>query len=133
MLWLIANAVLPIVFPAFFLATMALIQVGTFPLFQLIGQLIQEGFYVFSALTLVFSLYEDYDLAKRCISILMQSWIVFISMFTSLMFYVMRQDTAADYMSKNLFQFYAAWGVTVLTAVNVKYKILKLKRNLRYE
>lgn len=130
LLWLIANAVLPIVFPAFFLAIVAWIKDGSFPLVQLTVQLIQEGFYVFSALTLVFSLYEDYDLTKRCVTPMMQSWLVFMSVLTSLMFYVMRQDPSAEYMSKNLFQFFTIWILTAISAITVKYKILKLKSNL---
>lgn len=130
LLWLIANAVLPIVFPAFFLAIVAWIKDGSFPLIQLIIQLIQEGFYVFSALTLVFSLYEDYDLTKRCVTPMMQSWLVFMSVLTSLMFYIMRQDPSSEYMSKNLFQFYMIWGLTTISAITVKYKILKLKKYL---
>lgn len=130
LLWLIANAVLPIVFPAFFLAIVAWIKDGSFPLVQLTVQLIQEGFYVFSALTLVFSLYEDYDLTKRCVTPMMQSWLVFMSVLTSLMFYVMRQDPSAEYMSKNLFQFFTIWLLTAISAITVKYKILKLKSNL---
>ena len=130
LLWLIANAVLPIVFPAFFLAIVAWIKDGSFPLVHLTVQLIQEGFYVFSALTLVFSLYEDYDLTKRCVTPMMQSWLVFMSVLTSLMFYVMRQDPSAEYMSKNLFQFFTIWILTAISAITVKYKILKLKSNL---
>ena len=130
LLWLIANAVLPIVFPAFFLAIVAWIKDGSFPLVHLTVQLIQEGFYVFSALTLVFSLYEDYDLTKRCVTPMMQSWLVFMSVLTSLMFYVMRQDPSAEYMSKNLFQFFTIWILTAISTITVKYKILKLKSNL---
>ena len=130
LLWLFANAVLPIVFRAFFLAIVAWIKDGSFPLIQLTVQLIQEGFYVFSALTLVFSLYEDYDLTKRCVTPIMQSWLGFMSVLTSLMFYVMRQDPASEYLSKNLFQFYSIWVATAISAIVVKYRILKLKRNL---
>lgn len=130
LLWLIANAVLPIVFPAFFLAIIAWIKDGSFPLIQLTVQLLQEGFYVFSALTLVFSLYEDYDLTKRCVTPIMQSWLVLMSVLTSLMFYVMRQDPASEYLSKNLFQFCSIWVATAISAIVVKYRILKLKKNL---
>lgn len=131
LLWLTANAILPIVFPAFFLAIIAWIKDGTFPLIQLTLQLIQEGFYVFSALTLVFSLYEDYDLTKRCVTPIMQSWLVLMSVLTSLMFYVMRQDPSSEYMSKNLFQFFTIWLMTAISAIIVKFKILKLKKDLR--
>lgn len=131
LLWLTANAVLPIVFPAFFLAIVAWIKDGSFPLIQLTIQLIREGFYVFSALTLVFSLYEDYDLTKRCVTPIMQSWLVFMSVLTSLMFYVMRQDSTSEYMSNNLFQFFTIWGMTVVSAIIVKFKILKLKQSIR--
>ena len=85
---------------------------------------------MFSALTLVFSLYEDYDLTKRCVTPMMQSWLVFMSVLTSLMFYVMRQDPSAEYMSKNLFQFFTIWILTAISTITVKYKILKLKSNL---
>ena len=127
-LWLFANALLPIAFPAFFLAFLAWIKDGSFPLIDLTIQLIKEGFYVFSALTLVFSLYEDYDLTKRCITPMKQSWLGFMALLTSGMFYVMRQNP--EYLSNNLFQFYAIWVATVVSATVIKYQILKLKRRI---
>lgn len=128
-LWLIVNAVLPILVPAFFLAFMQWIKEGSFPFFLTLVQLIKEGFYVFSALTLIFSLYEDYYLIKRCISPILQTWVVLMVISTSYQFYIMRQDPSSDYMSKNLFQFIVIWTSTVITAILIKYKLLKHKHN----
>lgn len=126
-IWFLVNAILPILVPAFFLAVIPWLKDGSFPIFSLIGSLIKEGFYVFSALTLIFSLYEDYGLLKRCVSPLFQTWVVCMAIATSIMFYLMRQDTTAHYMAHNLFQFFVIWIVTVMLAIIIKYRILKLK------
>ncbi len=128
-IWFLVNAILPMLVPAFFLAVIQWLKDGSFPFFSLIVDLIKEGFYVFSALTLIFSLYEDYGLLKKCVSPLLQTWVVCTAIATSIMFYLMRQGTTTDYMENNLFQFFVIWIVTVTLAVIIKYRILK-KRSM---
>ncbi|MDE6768497.1 MAG: hypothetical protein K2J78_02095 [Muribaculaceae bacterium] len=127
LLWFIVNAILPIVFPALILAVMAWFDDGSFPIVGLLQQLIGEGFYVFSALTLVFSLYEEYGLLKRCVGLWMQTWLVFMAMATSLVFYQMRQGNPVEYMVNHQFQFYSIWLMTAIPAFVIKYKILRIK------
>lgn len=105
LLWLLVNAVLPIVIPASFLAMVAWIKDGSFPIVQISIQLLQEGFYVFSALALVFSLYEEYGIVRLCVGPLTQTWLVLMAFAILIMFYMMRQDEAASYMTINLPQF----------------------------
>lgn len=127
--WFLVNAILPILVPAFFLAVIPWLKDGSFPIFSLIMDLIKEGFYVFSALTLIFSLYEDYGLLKKVVNPLLQTWVVLMAIATSIMFYLMRQDATAHYMAHNLFQFSVIWICTVMLAVIIKYRMLKFKRN----
>lgn len=129
-LWFLVNALLPIAVPALFLAIVAWFIDGSFPFWLLMGQLIKEGFYIFSALTLVFSLYEEYGLFKQCVGPMMQIWLVLMAMATLGMFYIMRQNSTSNYIDAHQFQFYLIWCATALSAVIVKFKILRLKANI---
>lgn len=129
-LWFLANAFLPIVVPALFLAVVAWFIDGSFPLKLLLEQLIKEGFYIFSALTLVFSLYEEYGLLKKCVGPLMQTWLVLMAIATLGMFYVMRKDATTNYVAAHQLQFYVIWITTAISAIVVKFKILRLKTNI---
>lgn len=133
LLWFFVNAILPIVIPALFLAAVAWIADGSFPFIDLLQQLMKEGFYVFSAMTLVFSLYEEYDILKKCVKPLMQIWLVLVVIATLGMFYLMRRDTSAQYIETNQLQFYIIWAMTAISASIIKYKMLILKRNIKYE
>lgn len=127
-IWFIVNAILPILVPAFFLAIIPWFKDGSFPFFSLIVELIKEGFYVFSALTLILSLYEDYGILKKCVQPLLQSWVVLMTIATCIMFYLMRQDPTSHYMEHSLTQFFLIWLATATTAIIIKYKILKIKK-----
>lgn len=129
-LWFLANALLPIVVPALFLAVVAWFIDGSFPLKLLLEQLIKEGFYIFSALTLVFSLYEEYGLLKKCVGPLMQTWLVLMAIATLGMFYVMRKDATTNYVAAHQLQFYVIWIATAISAIVIKFKILRLKTNI---
>ena len=129
LLWLIVNAILPIFVPVLFLATVVWISNGKFPCYDLFFDLINSGFYIFSALTLVFSLYEDFNICQRCIGLLMQTFLVVLMFLTLAMFYQM-YNNSSEYISKHQFQFYTVWGVTAIFAGIVKYKILRYKKQL---
>lgn len=129
-LWFTMNAILPILVPVLFLAGGQWLSDGTFPLKDLFFQLTDSGFYIFSAATLVFSLYEEYDVCKRCISILMQTFLVLMMLVTLTMFYQI-QNNSADYVNEHYKQFFITWFMTALLAGIVKYKILNYKRQLR--
>lgn len=130
LLWLLVNAVLPIVIPALFLAMVAWIKDGTFPIVPICIQLLQKGFYVFSALALVFSLYEEYGMVKLCVGPLTQTWLVMMAFATLIMFYMMRQDEPESYMAKNLPQFIIIWCLTAISATVIKYRIINKKEEL---
>ena len=126
-LWFLVNTILPIIVPALFLAIIPWLRDGSFPFIPISVQLIKEGFYIFSALTLVFSLYEDYRILKMCVGPLLQTFIVLMAIATLIMFYIMRQGSSEEYMSHNLPQFCVIWAVTAILAIIVKFRGLKLK------
>ena len=131
LLWFIVNAILPIFVPVLFLAACVWIRNsnGDFPFYDLFFDLINSGFYIFSALALVFSLYEDFNICQRCIGLLMLTFLVVLMFLTLAMFYQMHNNSS-EYISEHQFQFYTVWGVTAIFAGIVKYKILRYKKQL---
>lgn len=127
--WILVNAILPIVIPALFLASINWLLDGSFPIRDLFSKLINDGFYIFSALTLMFSLYEDYDALKECVKPIMQTWLVLMAIATLAMFYQI-QTRDNSYIDNHQFQFYLIWILTAISSIIVKYKILKRKQRL---
>lgn len=130
--WFLVNALLPIILPVLFLSVVKWFNNGTFPFIDLFFTLIGNGFYIFSAATLIFSLYEDYNICKKCIGIIMQTCLVVMLIITLWMFYMIQQETAR-YVSEHQIQFYITWLMTALFAGIGKYRIVKYKKRMAYE
>ncbi len=127
--WILANAFLPIISPVLFGAGIKWLDNRTFPFVELFFNLIDNGFYIFSAASLIFSLYEEYDICKRCISLIMQTILVLLLLIASGMFYIIYNKNE-DYVSQHHMQFYLIWFLTALCACFVKYSILKYKKRM---
>ena len=127
--WFLVNAVLPIMVPVLFLAIVVWFGDGTFPVKRLFFELVDSGFYIFSAATLIFSLYEDYGICEKCIKPLMQTILVLLMLATLFMFYKIQIETD-DYVNSHHLQFYIIWLATAFFAGIVKYKILRYKEQL---
>lgn len=127
--WFLVNAVLPIMVPVLFLAIVVWFGDGTFPVKRLFFELVDSGFYIFSAATLIFSLYEDYSICEKCIKPLMQTVLVLLMIATLFMFYKIQVETA-DYVNSHQLQFYIIWMATAVFAGIVKFKILRYKEQL---
>lgn len=129
-LWLLVNAILPMAIPAFLLALVEWFITEEFPIRNIFIELLNSGFYIFSAATLIFSLYEEYDVCKKCIGLLMQSWLVVLIFVTLGMFYqIQNKDTS--YLENHNLQFGITWFMTAISAGIVKYKIIKYKSKVR--
>lgn len=131
-LWFVVNAFLPIFVPIVFLASNVWINEGKFPCFELFKSLTNSGFYIFSASTLVFSIYEEYSICKKCIGIGMQTCLV-VLMFLTLVMFLQMYDGYEGYITEHKSQFYVVWGATAISAGIAKFKILKYKQELGYE
>lgn len=128
-LWFLVNALLPMAIPALFLASIAWFKDGSFPVIILLNDFINNGFYIFSASALVFSLYEEYGMCTKCIGIGMQTWIVLLMIATLGMFYQI-QSQDATYLNNHQIQFGVIWCMTAISAGIIKYRIIKYKRKL---
>ena len=60
----------------------------------------------------------------------MQTWLVLMAIATLGMFYVMRKDATTNYVAAHQFQFYVVRIATAISAIVIKFKILRLKTNL---
>lgn len=127
LLWITANAILPILVPAIFLSALQWFREGTFPLDQIFMDLIRDGFYIFSAMALLFSLFEDYSVFKHCTSALSGVLITLFVLCTCGIFYFSMSDP--HYMENNLSQFSIIWGSSALYAGILKYRQLKYRKN----
>lgn len=127
--WFLANALFPMIIPAFFLAIVAWFSDGTFPFGKQFCLLIDSGFYIFSAASLVFSLYEEYNICEKCVGILMQTCVVLLMIATLGMFYKI-QNESIDYIENHRIQFYIIWTMTALLSGIIKYKMIRYKNRL---
>lgn len=130
--WFAVNALLPIIVPVLFLAIVSWFGDGTFPFMRLFMDLINSGFYIFSAATLIFSLYEEYGVCEQCIKPGMQTILVLLMIASLFMFYKIQTETDS-YVKGHQLQFYIIWGATAMSAAIAKFKILKHKEQLAYE
>lgn len=126
-LWLFVNAILPICVPALFLAAAEWISDGAFGFIELLISLSNSGFYIFSAATLVFSLYEEFSICRKCIGLIMQTLLVVLMFITLAMFYKI-YNGSNEYVSNHQTQFYVIWMLTAVCAGTAKYKILSYKK-----
>ena len=130
--WGVANAILPIVVPILVLAGGDWLFADNINLSQSLKKLIYEGFYIFSAMTLVFSLFEDYSAFQHSIKPVAGMILMLPMMATCIIFYATEKNNGVDYFSNHLMQFFCMWGILALYATFIKYKILKFKLKYQY-
>lgn len=94
--WLFVNLVLPMFLPAIILYAYSLSQGGSDSFLDIFIKLMKCGMYVFSSFTLTFSLFEDYERAKKVITPIHYLLILIMLIFLIFMFLT----------SNPLFEFY---------------------------
>lgn len=128
-LWLIANAVLTILVPIIFLSGLTWFKEGNFPFVCILNNLILQGFYIFSAMALLCSLFEEYRLFKICTTAIDGIAITILILCTCGIFYLTENDK--EYVSKHCFQFYTVWLSSAVYASVIKWRLLKYKNTYR--
>lgn len=125
--WFMANALLPILAPVIFLCIINWFQDGSFPFLAVFLNLVKNGFYVFSALALIFSLLEDYpDLKMSGIGPLYGAVLMLLVIMTLYMFLLI-QTQDSQYVSSHSIQFGIIWIATALSSIYAKYKLINYK------
>lgn len=127
--WLFVNLVLPMFLPAIILYAYSLSQGGPDGFWTIFVKLMKCGMYVFSSFTLTFSLFEEYDKAKRVVTPIYYLFIIVMLIFLIFMFLT----------SNPLFEFYNAvkfadialpytlvFIILVILNSILKYKILQI-------
>ena len=126
--WFMANALLPILAPVIFMCTVYWFEDGSFPFITVFLELVRNGFYVFSALALIFSLTEDYsDLKMSGIGPFYGALLMLIVILTLYMFFLIQTEDSL-YVSNHGLQFGLVWLFTALVAFYAKFKLIKYKR-----
>lgn len=131
-LWLTVNLLLPIITPAIILYAYSLTQGNAESLWQIINKLKDCGMFVFSGFTLTYSLFEDYNIAKRVITPLHYCIIFFTVLFLIFMF--LQTNPLFDfYHVTQLSDLSLTYWITflILVCLNsyLKYKLLTYPRN----
>lgn len=120
--WLMVNAVMPMLVPVLFLAAVDWFKNGSFPFETYLHSLLYNGFYIFSATSLMFSLLEDYQEFKKCVGPIMVTFLVILTMITLGMFYTI-QNNNPDYLVTHRFQFIFVWSVSAVYSIFIKFRI----------
>ena len=129
-IWLLVNLVLPMFLPALILYAYSISQGGADGFWDFFIKLMKCGMYVFSSFTLTFSIFEDYQTAKKVVMPYHYLIIVIMLIFLIFMFLT----------SNPLFEFYhsvkfseIAWSYTLVFVVLIivssylKYRVLTEK------
>lgn len=125
--WFVANTILPILAPVLYICVSDWFTDGLFPFCEVFFRLIKDGFYVFSALTLIFSLLEDYpDFKISGLGSLMGAILMLLVIITLYIFFLI-QTKDSQYVSSHVLQFGLIWVVTALAAIYAKYKLINYK------
>lgn len=126
--WFMANALLPILAPVLFMCAIDWFRDGSFPFLTLFLDLVKNGFYVFSALALIFSLLEDYpDLKMSGIGPFFGAGFMLLTIMTLYVFLLI-QTKDSQYVSSHGVQFGIIWIFSALSATYAKYKLINYKR-----
>ena len=127
--WFIANTLLPILAPVLFLCTISWFKDGSFPFVEVFLELVKNGFYVFSALSLIFSLLEDYPNLKMSGMGPVQGAFNMLLVIMTLYVFLLIQTKDSQYVSSHALQFAVIWILTALSAFYAKFNLLKYKSN----
>jgi hypothetical protein len=127
--WFIANTLLPILAPVLFLCTISWFKDGSFPFVEVFLDLVKNGFYVFSALSLIFSLLEDYPNLKMSGMGPVQGAFNMLLVIMTLYVFLLIQTKDSQYVSSHALQFAVIWILTALSAFYAKFNLLKYKSN----
>lgn len=122
--WLVANGFLPILIPVLCLCIPCLFKSNCFPFVSNFEKLFFNGFYIFSAMSLVLSLLEDYEVLNFCT----KTWenIVMVLLVLSLcyVFCLNEQDGRENYIPQHMWVYIIVWVANVVIASILKCKIL---------
>lgn len=130
MRWLLADAILPMLVPV---ATLALGNAFWADRIDVLGsanKLLYEGFYIFSSMALVFSLFEDYSTFQKAISPVLAMFLMAPMFATCLIFYESQKHDS--YFVTHLWLFFGTWMSLLIYATYIKIKMIKFKQKYQY-
>jgi hypothetical protein len=94
-------------------------------------KLLFEGFYIFSSMTLVFSLFEDFSIFQKAIKPLTGMFLM-APMFGACIIFYVSERKGWDYFEDHLSLFLIIWGLLVLYATFIKFKMIRFKLKYQY-
>lgn len=127
--WVFFNALVPVIFPIFLLMIGDWLFEGHIAIEKSIKKLMYEGFYIFSAITLIFNLLENYSAFKKAVTPLAAMVMMIPAVCISIIFYQTEKEGLC-FFTEHVQQFILVWIFMVLCAAYLKYKIIYY--NLKY-
>lgn len=129
--WVFANAILPILVPVLILVGGDWFFADHINVSESLTKLVYEGFYIFSAMTLVFSLFEDYAIFQSVVKPLAGMLLMIPMLGTCIIFYA-TEKYGVSYFSSHIIQFLCMWVVLAIYSTFLKYRIVNYKQKYKY-
>lgn len=130
-LWLVVNLFLPMLTPAIILYAYALTQGNGDGLWTIIEKLKDCGMFVFSAFTLTYSLFEDYDTAKRVVNPI-HYCMIFIAVIFLIFMFLQTNPLFEFYHETELSELsWLYWSIFTLLVVLNTYLKFRILNNAR--
>ncbi len=127
LIWLLVNAIVPVLVPVVCIwGTDWMFGDSTTSFWNQFMVFMAQGYYIFSALTLFCSLFEDYKFMKSCASPLGYISMGFFLAITMGMFYYQYNNPL--YLRSHYLQFFSLWLALVACAIYLKFQIVYIKK-----
>ena len=126
-IWLLVNLVLPMFLPAIILYAYSISQGGADGFWDIFIKLMKCGMYVFSSFTLTFSIFEDYQSAKRVV--LPFHYLIIVVMLIFLIFMFLTSNPLFEFYHSVKFSDIAlpytlVFVVLIVVSTYLKYRVL---------
>lgn len=129
--WFLANAVFPILIPILVLVAGDWFFADKIIVPELVQKLFYEGFYIFSAMTLMFSLFEDFKTFQEALKPL-EAMILMVPMIGTCIIFYATERNGLTYFADHLIQFFSLWVALAFYATFIKTKIILYKQKYKY-
>lgn len=130
LIWLLVNLALPLFLPAIILYAYSISQGGSDGFWDIFIKLMKCGMYVFSSFTLTFSIFEDYQVAKKVV--LPYHYLIIVIMLIFLIFMFLTSNPLFEFYHSVSFSditlpYTLVFVVLILVSTYLKYRVLMEK------
>lgn len=126
--WFIANSILGILVTLFCFCTIDWFLTGKFDFIYTFKDFLWSGCFTFTAVTLIFSLVEDYPIFKKAeIGFASGVWLTILIISTMFFFYS-DYKSHFHFIKEHSIQFAIIWFLSAISATFIKYRLISNQR-----